>query len=123
VQGLGFHACECMTGGRIVILSAVSHNVGAGMTGGVLYMRRENALFVNGRYVTAAEMDEEDFMELEALLLRHAELSGRTTARAIRSVWRRMRGGCIRHLPLSTIQRPVPFRIKPTNQNDIGVKR
>jgi glutamate synthase domain-containing protein 3 len=102
VEGVGFHACEYMTGGTIVILNAVSHNVGAGMTGGTLYMRRENETFVNDRYLVAAEMGEDDYRTLQALLLRHAERSGSMTANAIVSGWDRSRTGFLRFVPLST---------------------
>src|SRR6202000_2329933 len=37
VEGVGDHACEYMTGGRVVILGPTGRNVGAGMSGGVGY--------------------------------------------------------------------------------------
>jgi glutamate synthase domain-containing protein 3 len=93
-----------MTGGTIVILDAVSHNVGAGMTGGALYMRRENGPFVNDRYLVAAEMEEEDFRVLQALLLRHAESSGSATARTIASDWDGARKEFVRFIPLAAFR-------------------
>ncbi len=38
VEGVGRHACEYMTGGKVVILGSVGSNFGAGMSGGVAYV-------------------------------------------------------------------------------------
>ena len=37
-HGMGVHACEYMTGGVVVSLGSVGANIGAGMTGGLLYL-------------------------------------------------------------------------------------
>src|SRR5207248_11013236 len=39
VEGAGDHFCEYMTGGAAVSLGLVGSNLGAGMTGGVAYVR------------------------------------------------------------------------------------
>ena len=38
VEGAGDHACEYMTGGTVVVLGEIGRNVGAGMSGGELYV-------------------------------------------------------------------------------------
>lgn len=38
VEGVGLHACEYMTGGTVLILGRTSENIGAGMTGGRLFV-------------------------------------------------------------------------------------
>ena len=38
VEGVGDHACEYMTGGRVVILGPTGVNFGAGMSGGIAYI-------------------------------------------------------------------------------------
>jgi glutamate synthase (NADPH/NADH) large chain len=38
VEGVGDHACEYMTGGRVVVLGPTGRNFGAGMSGGVAYV-------------------------------------------------------------------------------------
>ena len=38
VEGVGAHACEYMTGGRVVILGSVEHNFASGMSGGIAYV-------------------------------------------------------------------------------------
>ena len=38
VEGVGDHACEYMTGGRVVVLGRTGRNFAAGMSGGVAYV-------------------------------------------------------------------------------------
>ena len=46
VEGCGSNGCEYMTGGTAVILGAVGHNFGAGMTGGMAYVYDEDETFM-----------------------------------------------------------------------------
>jgi glutamate synthase domain-containing protein 3 len=45
VEGVGDHACEYMTGGRVVVLGLTGVNFGAGMSGGIAYVYDENGRF------------------------------------------------------------------------------
>ena len=38
VEGIGDHACEYMTGGRVVVLGTTGRNIGAGMSGGIAFV-------------------------------------------------------------------------------------
>src|SRR5213079_3556708 len=38
VEGVGDHACEYMTGGRVVVLGHTGRNFAAGMSGGIAYV-------------------------------------------------------------------------------------
>ena len=57
-HGMGVHACEYMTGGVVVSLGSVQANVGAGMTGGLLYLYKAKYLNekLNESYVKAFDM-------------------------------------------------------------------
>lgn len=59
-HGMGVHACEYMTGGVVVSLGSVQANVGAGMTGGLLYLYKAKYLDekLNKTYVKAFDMKE-----------------------------------------------------------------
>ncbi len=59
-HGMGVHACEYMTGGVVVSLGETLSNIGAGMTGGLLYLYRPTHLSdkLNQAYVKAFEMKE-----------------------------------------------------------------
>jgi glutamate synthase domain-containing protein 2/glutamate synthase domain-containing protein 1/glutamate synthase domain-containing protein 3 len=104
VEGVGLHACEYMTGGRVVILGTVSHNVGAGMTGGVLYMRRENSPFINQNYMIAGELAEENEPKLRALLQRHRDLTGSARAKSLLEEWESEKGGFGLFLPKAAMR-------------------
>src|SRR5476651_1836290 len=45
VEGVGDHACEYMTGGRVVVLGDTGRNFAAGMSGGVAYVLDERGDF------------------------------------------------------------------------------
>src|SRR6202011_42122 len=45
VQAGGDHACEYMTGGRVVVLGPTGRNFAAGMSGGVAYVLDEAGVF------------------------------------------------------------------------------
>lgn len=45
VEGVGDHACEYMTGGRVIVLGPTGVNFAAGMSGGIAYVLDENQLF------------------------------------------------------------------------------
>ncbi len=47
VEGVGDHACEYMTGGRVVILGRTGRNFGAGMSGGIAYVYNPQNDFSN----------------------------------------------------------------------------
>ncbi len=83
VEGAGLHACEYMTNGTVVILGDVSFNVGAGMTGGRLYMPRSFESLANAEYIVGRDLGPEETHELRALLERHVQLTGSRTARRL----------------------------------------
>jgi glutamate synthase domain-containing protein 3 len=85
VQGVGLHACGYMTGGTVVVLGQMSHNVGAGMTGGVLYCRRENEDLLNHEYLTTHDLSASDEVTLRDLIASHAELTGSASAKRLLS--------------------------------------
>ena len=86
VEGAGLHACEYMTRGTVLFLGAVSHNAGAGMTGGKFYLDRRYDAFVNVNYVHACALGPEEAQDLRPLLEAHATLGSRT-ARAFLDDW------------------------------------
>ena len=83
VEGTGLHACEYMTRGTIAILGPVSYNVGAGMTGGSVYLRRDQASMINTGYIVPRDMDEGDRRELRELIARYWKETQSARARTI----------------------------------------
>lgn len=88
VEGVGDHACEYMTGGRIVVLGEVGLNVGAGMSGGELYVLDATGrlpLRLNTQLV-GAERDSGE--ELRTLLESHVRHTGSARAAELLERWR-----------------------------------
>lgn len=76
VEGTGLHACEYMTNGTVLILGPVSHNVGAGMTGGTLFLSEEFARFVNQRYLQAVPPTSEESERCRSILNGYVQATG-----------------------------------------------
>ena len=79
VEGVGDHACEYMTGGRVVILGPTGRNVAAGMSGGILYVYDPNGQLsrrLNTEMVALEGLEEEDRLFVADLIVRHASLTG-----------------------------------------------
>ncbi|OYT73007.1 MAG: glutamate synthase large subunit [Chloracidobacterium sp. CP2_5A] len=69
VHGVGLHACEYMTGGQVVILGPTSKNLGAGMTGGRIYIfGGAPATHVNWNFLAERTPTPDELAALRALL-------------------------------------------------------
>ncbi|MGO4678861.1 glutamate synthase large subunit [Microbacterium sp. 2MCAF23] len=87
-EGVGDHALEYMTGGVAVILGSTGRNLGAGMSGGIAYVRDLHTERVNPLSLSAGELellalDEVDTQELRELLMQHVERTGSPLAAEI----------------------------------------
>ncbi|WP_370619295.1 glutamate synthase large subunit [Mumia sp. Pv 4-285] len=85
VEGVGDHALEYMTGGRVVILGSTGRNVAAGMSGGVAYVLDLDTDLVNREMVEVHEIGAAD--ELKDLVTRHAEETGSEVAAKLLADW------------------------------------
>jgi len=108
VEGVGVQACEHMTRGRVVILKSVGSNVGAGMTGGALYLPRSEVHKLNSSYVGHLECEEADTEELRELVEEHYRETSSPTAASLLADWAFARRNFVRVLPLARIPRPQP---------------
>ncbi|MCE4024804.1 glutamate synthase large subunit [Microbacterium sp. Au-Mic1] len=87
-EGVGDHALEYMTGGVAVILGSTGRNLGAGMSGGIAYVRelhteRVNPLSLGSGELELLPLDEVDAQELRELLAQHVERTGSPLAAEI----------------------------------------
>jgi glutamate synthase domain-containing protein 2/glutamate synthase domain-containing protein 1/glutamate synthase domain-containing protein 3 len=85
VEGAGDHACEYMTGGRVVVLGPCGRNVGAGMSGGEAFVLGDAR--VNNDLVAAAPLTAADAAELQRLVERHVRFTGSERAAALLERW------------------------------------
>jgi glutamate synthase (ferredoxin) len=84
VEGVGEHACEYMTSGTVVLLGGFGRNVGAGMSGGQVYVHDPEDVLVlrlNTDLVVARAVADRE--ELRRLLERHARYTGSVRAAAL----------------------------------------
>jgi glutamate synthase domain-containing protein 3 len=80
VEGVGDHACEYMTRGTVVVLGTHGRNLGAGMTGGEVFLLDPDERLVNGELVELVPLERGDRERLAALLERHVRATGSARA-------------------------------------------
>lgn len=92
VEGVGDHACEYMTGGRIVVLGPTGINFGAGMSGGIAYVYDEGGQFdslCNTDMIDLDPLNAADEKELKTLIENHVKYTGSPKAKRILENWDR----------------------------------
>ncbi len=87
VEGVGDHALEYMTGGRVVILGPTGRNVAAGMSGGEAYVLDLDESLVNGDMVEVREVPAAAGEMLEQLVRKHLEETGSVVAEQLLGDW------------------------------------
>ena len=78
VEGVGDHGCEYMTGGVVVVLGSIGRNFGAGMSGGIAYLLRNEVDLthqINHSMVTTGDLDRADMDVVRDLISRHVKLT------------------------------------------------
>lgn len=91
VEGVGDHGCEYMTGGRVVVLGNTGRNFAAGMSGGIAYVRDTENRFATRCNQDMVELealeDEQEILEVKALIQNHLDYTGSAIARGILDNW------------------------------------
>lgn len=103
VEGVGDHACEYMTGGRVVVLGRTGVNFGAGMSGGIAYVYDEDGRFdslCNTDMVDLDMLDSADETELKALIENHVHYTGSPKGARILKNWDRERERFVKVFPM-----------------------
>lgn len=103
VEGTGLHACEYMTNGTVVILGQTSENIGAGMTGGTLYMFEDPGSRINSEYIGETVMSELDFTKLKNILEDYASETASKKATYVTTDWESAKNQFKKFIPLSLI--------------------
>jgi glutamate synthase domain-containing protein 3 len=105
VEGTGDHACEYMTGGRVVILGATGRNTAAGMSGGIAYVLDEQGDF--GRYRCNREMVElepvvetQNIVELRQMVEAHFNHTQSPVANRILAQWETLLPKFVKIMPV-----------------------
>jgi glutamate synthase (NADPH/NADH) large chain len=90
VEGVGDHACEYMTGGRVVVLGKTGRNFAAGMSGGIAYVldtEKDLPKLCNKDMVELETMTEEDRQEVREMIEKHFRYTGSDPAEWILENW------------------------------------
>ncbi|GAA1652815.1 glutamate synthase large subunit [Kribbella alba] len=87
VESVGDHACEYMTGGRVVVIGAVGRNFAAGMSGGVAHVLDLDPALVNPELVDLLPLTDEESDLLYDLVRRHHEETGSERAAKLLGDW------------------------------------
>ncbi|MCL1466283.1 glutamate synthase large subunit [Argonema galeatum A003/A1] len=94
VEGVGDHACEYMTGGKVVILGATGRNFAAGMSGGVAYILDETGDFAtrcNMSMVALEKLeDAEEIKDLYEMIQQHIDYTKSEKGSKVLANWEEM---------------------------------
>ncbi|HYP16428.1 MAG TPA: glutamate synthase-related protein, partial [Opitutus sp.] len=91
VEGVGDHACEYMTGGRVIVLGNTGRNFAAGMSGGVAYVLDESGEFkkdVNPSMVSIESLESpKEIAEVRTLIENHLTYTKSARAKEVLANW------------------------------------
>ena len=90
VEGVGDHACEYMTGGRVVVLGPTGRNFGAGMSGGVAFVydpHGQLSRVYNHEMVDLEPLGHDDRVWLRDRIMLHEHETGSTVAARLLADW------------------------------------
>ena len=103
VEGAGDHACEYMTGGRVIVLGETGINFAAGMTGGIAYVADVNNDFhdkCNRDMISLEAVTLKDEIKfIKNMINRHIEYTDSSYARNILKLWKEKKLDFIKVLP------------------------
>jgi glutamate synthase domain-containing protein 2/glutamate synthase domain-containing protein 1/glutamate synthase domain-containing protein 3 len=102
IEGVGDHACEYMTGGRVIIIGKTGRNFAAGMSGGIAYVLDEDGTMKNRcnfETVALERLDERDLQEVEEMLKRHAVYTRSARAWQLLALWQETAANFVKVMP------------------------
>ena len=103
VEGVGDHACEYMTGGRVVVLGPTGRNFAAGMSGGIAYVLDRDGTFE--RRCNLQMVDLEPLVEVEDVnfvhveMMKHVTITGSRYAAHLLDEWETLRQRVVKVMP------------------------
>ncbi|MDG5765864.1 glutamate synthase large subunit [Balneolales bacterium ANBcel1] len=107
VEAVGDHACEYMTGGRVVVLGSTGRNFAAGMSGGIAYVLDEDDTFeghCNKDMVHLERLEDiDEIQEVKQMIRRHADYTDSNRAWKVLAKWDEI-------VPLFVKVHPVDFK-------------
>ncbi len=124
VESVGDHACEYMTGGRVVVLGETGRNFAAGMSGGIAYVLDQNQDFhkyCNTGMVELKKLrNEDEIAEVYKMIRRHAEYTDSHRGWKVLAKWEDMIRHFVKVLP--TDYKQMQRSIKKAKENGLDEK-
>jgi len=105
VEGVGMHACEYMTRGKVVILGETSYNVGSGMTGGELIVLGNKEDYLNKDYIAPLAFEAQELEDLKILLQDYHHETQSKRAQYILENWEEIQHYFTRYVPKAMIKK------------------
>lgn len=99
VEGIGDHGCEYMTGGLVVNLGEIGRNFAAGMSGGIAYILKDYLHLINPEMVDIDPLNEDDFVTIKGMIVRHQELTKSPLATYYLDHWEDYKGHFAKVIP------------------------
>jgi len=92
VEGVGDHACEYMTGGRVIVLGNTGRNFASRMSGGIAYVLDQQGTFpirCNKQMVDLQALENEDEIEdVRQMIERHHQATQSKVAARVLQEWK-----------------------------------
>ena len=120
VEGVGDHACEYMTGGRVLVLGPTGRNIAAGMSGGVAWFHDPYGLLpqrLNNEMVEIEQLSDDDFNAIHDLLTRHLRETGSTVAAGLLARWEEAKNEFVLVMP--TDYKKVMMAVREAEANGV----
>jgi glutamate synthase (NADPH/NADH) large chain len=124
IEGVGDHACEYMTGGRVVVLGPTGRNFAAGMSGGIAYIWDVDKQFAQNCNPGMVELEklehEHDIDELHGLVKLHFDNTGSTVAKKVLDNWEAGLEQFVKVMPID-YKRVLAERAQHNEEEDVNV--
>ena len=102
VEGIGDHGCEYMTGGAVLVLGKIGRNFGAGMSGGIAYIYK-NEQFSENKFnmemIDLESIQDQDEDIISDMLENHFSNTNSKIAKMILSKWSKEKNNFIKVMP------------------------
>jgi glutamate synthase (NADPH/NADH) large chain len=103
VEGVGDHACEYMTGGRVVVLGKTGRNFAAGMSGGIAYVLDLSGDFYkvcNQELVSLEQLtDPAEIAQVKSMINKHTKYTRSTVGEEVLTNWEKIATKFVRVMP------------------------
>ena len=102
VEGVGDHGCEYMTGGSVLILGKIGRNFGAGMSGGIAYIFKENKKSIENFNMEMIDLETPNIQDediIYKMLENHFSNTNSEVAEKILSNWKNKKKNFIKVMP------------------------